>query len=131
MLIAGRAIQGLGSGGINMIVDIVVSDLVPLRERGNFIAIILTTYSVAASIGPFVGGAIVEATSWRWVFYLNRKWSPMDLLDYVGVLTNYSTGRRCCNGHVVHLSACQIHRVVINAEAEDTRLYWQCLDCCQ
>lgn len=38
MLIAGRAIQGMGSGGINMIVDIIVSDLVPLRERGNYMA---------------------------------------------------------------------------------------------
>ena len=71
MLIAGRAVQGIGSGGINMIVDVVVSDLVPLRERGNYIAIILTVYSVGTSLGPFVGGAIVEYSDWRWVFYLN------------------------------------------------------------
>lgn len=36
-LIAGRAVQGMGSGGINMIVDVIVSDLVPLRERGNYV----------------------------------------------------------------------------------------------
>ncbi|MCJ1394423.1 hypothetical protein MMC18_007301 [Xylographa bjoerkii] len=71
MLIAGRAIQGIGSGGLNMIVDVVVSDLVPLRERGNFIAIVLTVYSIGTTMGPFVGGAIVETTTWRWVFYLN------------------------------------------------------------
>ncbi|MCJ1384553.1 hypothetical protein MMC17_007670 [Xylographa soralifera] len=71
MLIAGRAIQGIGGGGLNMIVDVVISDLVPLRERGNFIAIILTVYSIGTTIGPFVGGAIVETTTWRWVFYLN------------------------------------------------------------
>ncbi|KAJ3489679.1 hypothetical protein NLG97_g5952 [Lecanicillium saksenae] len=71
MLIAGRAVQGIGSGGINMIVDVVVSDLVPLRERGNYIAIILTVYSVSTSLGPFVGGAIVQYSNWRWVFYLN------------------------------------------------------------
>ncbi|KAI7971666.1 hypothetical protein EIK77_002667 [Talaromyces pinophilus] len=41
MLIAGRAIQGVGSGGINMIVDVIVSDLVPLRERGNYMAFVL------------------------------------------------------------------------------------------
>lgn len=39
MLIAGRAIQGMGPGGINMIVDVIVSNMVPLRERDNFIAI--------------------------------------------------------------------------------------------
>ena len=71
MLIAGRAIQGIGSGGINMIVDVIVSDLVPLRERGNFIAIILTVYSVGTGLGPFTGGKIVQTTTWRWVFYIN------------------------------------------------------------
>ncbi|OQE39080.1 hypothetical protein PENCOP_c007G03307 [Penicillium coprophilum] len=71
MLIIGRAVQGIGSGGINMIVDVIVSDLVPLRERGNFIAIVLTVYSIGSSMGPFVGGIIVQHTTWRWVFYIN------------------------------------------------------------
>lgn len=69
MLIAGRGVQGIGSGGLNMIVDIVISDLVPLRQRGNYIAIILCIYSVGVSLGPFVGGIIVGTTSWRWVRY--------------------------------------------------------------
>ena len=67
MLIAGRGIQGVGSGGINMIIDIIVSDLVPLRERPNYMAMVLTVYSVGTSLGPWVGGAIVDNTSWRWV----------------------------------------------------------------
>ncbi|KAK1703999.1 major facilitator superfamily domain-containing protein [Colletotrichum lupini] len=71
MLIAGRAVQGMGSGGINMIIDIIISDLVPLRDRGNYIAIILAIYGVGMAIGPFVGGIIVQTTSWRWVFYIN------------------------------------------------------------
>ncbi|KAL6857588.1 hypothetical protein ACO1O0_005029 [Amphichorda felina] len=70
-LIAGRAVQGMGSGGINMIVDVIVSDLVPLRERGNYIAFVLTVYFVGTAVGPYVGGAIIETTSWRWVFYIN------------------------------------------------------------
>ncbi|CAI7634184.1 unnamed protein product [Penicillium discolor] len=71
MLIIGRAVQGIGSGGINMIVDVIVSDLVPLRERGNFIVIVLTVYSIGSSMGPFVGDIIVQRTTWRWVFYVN------------------------------------------------------------
>ncbi|KAI1087848.1 MFS general substrate transporter [Rostrohypoxylon terebratum] len=71
MLIAGRAVQGAGSGGINMIIDVIISDLVPLRQRGNFNAIILAVYGIGTTLGPFIGGVIVENTSWRWVFYIN------------------------------------------------------------
>jgi len=71
MLIAGRAIQGMGSGGINMMIDVIVSDLVPLRERGNFIAIVLTVYAAGTAIGPVLGGIIVQHSHWSWVFYLN------------------------------------------------------------
>jgi MFS family permease len=51
MLIAGRAIQGIGSGGLNMMIDVIVSDLVPLRERGNFMAMVLSIYSIGTSLG--------------------------------------------------------------------------------
>ncbi|OTA97588.1 hypothetical protein M434DRAFT_382481 [Hypoxylon sp. CO27-5] len=71
MLIAGRAVQGIGAGGINIIIDIIVSDLVPLRERGNYMAIVLLVYTVGTTLGPWVGGVIVANTSWRWVFWIN------------------------------------------------------------
>jgi MFS family permease len=67
MLIAGRAIQGIGLGGLNMMIDVIVLDLAPLRERGNFMAIVLSIYSIGTSLGPWVGGAIIDHTSWRWV----------------------------------------------------------------
>ncbi|KAH8895394.1 MFS general substrate transporter [Thozetella sp. PMI_491] len=71
MLIAGRAIQGIGSGGLNMAGEVIISDMVPLRYRGNYVSILLIVSTVGYSIGPFVGGAIVEHTTWRWIFYLN------------------------------------------------------------
>ncbi|KAI2620573.1 MFS general substrate transporter [Hypoxylon sp. NC1633] len=70
-LIAGRAIQGAGSGGILMAYDTIVSDLVPLRYRGNYIAIILLIYSIGTTMGAFIGGVIVDNISWRWAFYIN------------------------------------------------------------
>ncbi|KAI0180761.1 MFS general substrate transporter [Hypoxylon sp. FL1284] len=84
MLIAGRAVQGAGSGGINMIIDIIVSDLVPLRQRGNFIAIIMSVYGLGSTLGPILGGVIVENTSWRWVFYINL---PIGGLAFVLLFT--------------------------------------------
>jgi MFS family permease len=71
MLIGGRAVQGIGGGGINMLIDLIVCDLVSLRERGNFMGIIFGVFAIGTSLGPFVGGAIVQNTTWRWVFYLN------------------------------------------------------------
>ncbi|KAI5918480.1 multidrug resistance protein fnx1 [Camillea tinctor] len=70
-LIAGRAVQGIGAGGINIIIDVIVSDLVPLRERGNYTAIVLLVYTVGTALGPWVGGVIVANTTWRWVFWIN------------------------------------------------------------
>lgn len=70
MLISGRAIQGVGSGGINMLVELIVSDLVPLRDRGNYMAIILIIYLAGTALGPFLGGYIVKNSSWRWIFWM-------------------------------------------------------------
>ncbi|EON97815.1 putative multidrug resistance protein fnx1 protein [Phaeoacremonium minimum UCRPA7] len=80
MLIAGRAIQGMGSGGINMIVDVIISDLVPLRDRGNYMACVLTVYFVGTALGPWVGGIIVDSISWRWVFYINLPVGGMSMV---------------------------------------------------
>ncbi|CAG8948730.1 hypothetical protein HYFRA_00001851 [Hymenoscyphus fraxineus] len=71
MLIGGRAVQGIGGGGINMLIDLIVCDLVPLRERGNFMGVIFGVFTIGTSLGPFIGGAIVQLSSWRWVFYIN------------------------------------------------------------
>ncbi|THH19084.1 hypothetical protein EW146_g2001 [Bondarzewia mesenterica] len=70
-LIAGRAVQGLGSGGITSTTAIIVSDLVPLHERGLYNGLIGIAWSVASGVGPIVGGELAQADQWRWLFYLN------------------------------------------------------------
>lgn len=71
MLIAGRALQGAGSGGIVLIINIIVSDLCPLRHRGRYFAVILAIYGIGLATGPLIGGVVAEHSTWRWVFYLS------------------------------------------------------------
>ncbi|KAF8525872.1 iron permease [Hysterangium stoloniferum] len=75
MLIGGRAIQGVGSGGIQALVAIVVADLVTLRERGLFIAATGAAQGIATAAGPFIAGVFAQRVSWRWylsrIFYIN------------------------------------------------------------
>jgi MFS family permease len=70
MLIAGRTIQGVGAGGIYVLLDIVCCDLVSLKERGKYLGLMFSWAGVAAALGPVVGGALAQA-NWRWIFYLN------------------------------------------------------------
>lgn len=69
-MIAGRTVQGLGSGGIMLMVELIVCDLVPLKERGTYLGIVLSTAALGAIAGPVVGGAIAQR-DWRWCFYIN------------------------------------------------------------
>lgn len=91
MLIAGRTVQGLGSGGVLLLVDIILADLVPLRQRGNYLAMINAVYGVGVTLGPFIGGAIASSTSWRWVFYLELPIGAVSLvLLYSFLHVNYN-----------------------------------------
>ena len=71
MLIAGRVVQGIGASGISVLIEIIVCDLVPLRQRGLYFTIILGLVAVGTALGPLFGGLIAHYSSWRWIFYLN------------------------------------------------------------
>ena len=71
MLLVGRAIQGIGAGGINVLIEVIVCDLLPLRERGQYLAIIFGLIALGTALGPVFGGLIVQYSSWRWVFYIS------------------------------------------------------------
>ncbi len=70
-LIACRAIQGLGAGGLIVLVQSTVGDVVSPRERGKYQGLFGAVFGVASVAGPLLGGVIVEHLSWRWIFYVN------------------------------------------------------------
>lgn len=90
MLIAGRAVQGIGGGGLLALVNISISDLFSMRyeclptstqcaytnalnrSRGLYFGIIGMVWAVAGAVGPVVGGIMTQFVTWRWCFYINR-----------------------------------------------------------
>jgi fucose permease len=71
MLIAARAIQGIGGGGLIILVNICISDLFSMRKRGAYFGVIGMVWAFASAIGPVLGGVFTEKVSWRWCFYIN------------------------------------------------------------
>jgi len=68
--IIARAFQGVGGSGIYSMVMVVIPEIVPLSRLGLASAIVGGVYGAASILGPLVGGAIVDGTTWRWVFLL-------------------------------------------------------------
>ncbi|MFA5890383.1 MAG: MDR family MFS transporter [Actinomycetota bacterium] len=70
-LIAFRAIQGLGAGGIFALAQATIGDLFSPRERGRYQGYTGALFAAASVIGPLAGGALTDHASWRWIFYVN------------------------------------------------------------
>jgi EmrB/QacA subfamily drug resistance transporter len=70
-LIAFRAVQGLGAGGLMVGVMAVLADIVPPRERGKYQGVMMAVMPIAMIGGPLVGGFITDNLNWRWAFYVN------------------------------------------------------------
>ena len=79
-LIAFRALQGLGAGGLLALAMAIIGDIVSPRERGRYQGYFGAVFAFASVTGPLAGGFIVDNLSWRWVFYINL---PIGILALV------------------------------------------------
>jgi len=82
ILLAGRCIQGIGGGGLVALTYVIVSDMVTLRERGKWFAMITLQWAIGSLIGPVIGGAFSEKTDWRWIFWFNI---PFCVIAAIGI----------------------------------------------
>ncbi|GIH99793.1 MFS transporter [Planobispora takensis] len=69
-LIAARAVQGIGAGGLAALPQIILGDVVEPRERGRYSGYIGAVFGVSTVAGPLLGGFIVDNMSWRWTFWI-------------------------------------------------------------
>lgn len=70
-LVAARAVQGIGAGGIMATSFAIMGDVVSPRERGRYTGYLASVFAVTSVIGPLLGGYLTDHLSWRWVFYVN------------------------------------------------------------
>ncbi len=83
VLITARVVQGLGGGGLMILSQAVIADVVPPRERGKYMGMMGGVFAIASVAGPLLGGWFTEGPGWRWVFWINI---PLGLLALAGAV---------------------------------------------
>jgi EmrB/QacA subfamily drug resistance transporter len=110
-LIAFRAIQGLGGGGLMVSAQAAIGDVVPPRERGKWTGLFGAVFGVSSVAGPLIGGFLTTNVSWRWIFYVNV---PLGLVA-LGVLAVTLPGTRERVQHTIDYAGTLMLAVTLSA----------------
>jgi EmrB/QacA subfamily drug resistance transporter len=103
MLVAARALQGMGGGGLMVTAMALIGEVIPLRDRGRYQGAMGAVFGVTTVIGPLLGGYFTDHLTWRWAFWINVPISVVvffvaaaaipalsqrskPVIDYVGIL---------------------------------------------
>jgi EmrB/QacA subfamily drug resistance transporter len=82
-LIIGRAVQGIGGGGLMILSQAIIADVVPARERGKYMGIMGGVFALSSVAGPLLGGWFTEGIGWRWAFWMNI---PLGILAIISAV---------------------------------------------
>lgn len=82
-LILGRAIQGVGGGGLMVLAQAIIADVIPARERGRYMGVLGSVFALSSVLGPLLGGWFTESIGWQWCLWINV---PMGLVAVASVL---------------------------------------------
>ncbi len=90
MLIAFRAVQGVGAGMMMPIAQAIIGDIFTPAERGKYQGLLMAVFGVATIVGPTLGGFITDNLSWRWVFYVNVPFAILAMAVVFAVLPSHT-----------------------------------------
>lgn len=85
-LIAARAVQGVGGGGLFVLAFSVVGDVIAPRDRGKIQGLFAAVFSISSVVGPLVGGGLVQVANWHWIFFINL---PLGLIAVIGFAAGF------------------------------------------
>lgn len=83
-LIISRVVQGIGGGGLMILSQAIIADVVPARERGKFMGVMGGVFALSSVAGPLLGGWFTEGPGWRWAFWMAV---PLGAIALYGALT--------------------------------------------
>lgn len=92
-LIVGRVVQGVGGGGLMILSQAAIADVVPARDRGKYMGVMGAVFAVASVAGPLLGGWFSEGPGWRWAFWINVPLGAVAILATVALLRLPTPGR--------------------------------------
>ena len=102
-LIASRAAQGIGAGGIFSLVYILLADIAPVEKRGKMMSAASFVWGLASLLGPPMGGLIVNYWQWRWIFFINI---PLGVLSFFGIYWFFKETRHKSVGAPIDVLGC-------------------------